>query len=235
MTMKKILLLLAGIFVFTFSGISQEGTTIDSTGKMMNEQIILDINWLSWMNYPSELNLKPTSGEFILSYLHPFLGKKKFFSMAMGLGLSTQNIKYDAYINHSVYNEPTFMLFNDSISFKTNKLTTVFVDVPLEFRLRTKNNIHQKNFKFTFGGRIGYLLKSYHKYSGDEYRFNTGTSTKFKEYNIPYLNKLHYGVFAKAYYGKLGLDINYSLSNLFEKKFTPEIVPFSIGLSLIFI
>ncbi|MCD6366321.1 MAG: hypothetical protein J7L46_02150 [Bacteroidales bacterium] len=233
--MKKILLLFAGIIVITFSGVSQNEASIDSTGKIMNEQIILDINWLSWMNYPSEINLKPTSAEFILSYLHPFFGKKKNFSIAAGLGLSTQNIKYDAYISSSVYDEPTFMLFNDSISFKTNKLTTVFVDIPFEFRLRTKNNIHQKNFKFTFGGRIGYLLKSYHKYAGDEYRFNTGTTTKFKEYNIPYLNKLHYGVFAKIFYGKFGLNVNYSLSTLFEKEFTPEIVPISMGLSMIFI
>ncbi len=233
--MKKIFLLLIGVAAFTFSGISQNEATIDSTGKMMNEQIILDINWLSWLNYPSEINLKPTSGEFILSYLHPIMGKKSNFSFAMGLGLSTQNIKYDAYISNSVYDEPTFILFNDSITFKKNKLTTVFIDVPLEFRLRTKNNIHRKNFKLTLGGRIGYLLKSYHKYVGDEYRFNTGTTTRFKEYNIPYLNKLHYSVFAKVYYGKLGLNVNYSLSKLFEKQFTPEIVPVSIGLSMIFI
>ncbi len=231
--MKKILLLLAGIVIITFSGISQN--QIDSTAKMMNEQIVLDINWLSWMNYPSNIKLKPTSAEFILSYLHPLFGKKKHFSMAAGLGLSSQNIKYNAYIS-SLNDKPIFITFNDSIKFNMNKLATVFVDVPLEFRLRTKNNIHQKNFKFTFGGKIGYMLKSYHKYSGDEYRcLNTGTTTKFKEYNIPYLNKLHYGVFAKVFYGKLGLNINYSLSTLFEKKFTPDIVPISVGLTMIFI
>lgn len=233
--MRKIFLLLICVTTFTFSGISQDEITIDSTGKMMNEQIVLDINWLSWLNYPSEINLKPTSSEFGLLYLHPLLGKKNHFSMAAGLGLSTQNIKYDAYVSNSVYDEPTFMLFDDSISFKTNKLTTVFVDIPIEFRLRTKNNVHKKNFKLSFGGRIGYLLKSYHKYAGDEYRFSTGTTTKFKEYNIPYLNKLHYGVFAKVFYGKFGINANYSLSNLFEKKFTPEIIPFSIGISMIFI
>ena len=233
--MKKIFLLLVGVSIFSFSGISQDEVSIDSTGKMMNEQIILDINWLSWVNYPSEINLKPTSSEFILSYLHPLFGKKNRFSMATGLALSTQNVKFDAYVSNSVYDEPTFMLFDDSVSYKTNKLTTVFVDIPIEFRLRTRNNIHQKNFKLSFGGRIGYLIKSYHKYAGDEYRFTTGTTTKFKEYNIPYLNKLHYGVFTKIFYGKFGMNVTYSLSTLFEKKFTPEIVPISIGVSMIFI
>lgn len=233
--MKKIFLLLAYISVFAFSGISQDEASVDSTRRMMNEQIIVDINWLSCMNYPDEINLKPTSSEFILSYLHPLFGKKNKFSMATGLALSAQNIKSDAYLVRSANDEPEFILFDDSISYKTNKLATVFVDIPIEFRLRTRNNIHQKNFKLSFGGKIGYLLKSYHKYAGDDYRFTSSTTTKFKEYRIPYLNKLHYGVFAKIFYGKLGVNVNYALSTLFEKKFTPEILPFSIGISMIFI
>jgi len=233
--MKQLFLSMVGISMFLCSGYTQTSILLDTDSKIMNEQIVVDINLLSWINYPGAVELKPTSSEFILSYLQPLYGKEKYFSGAIGLALSTQNIKYNAYISNSIYDEPTFMMFDDSITYKTNKLTTVFVDLPLEFRIRTKNNIHEKNFKLTVGGKIDYLLKSYHKYSGDEYRFNTGTTTKFKEYNIPYLNKLHYGVFAKMYYGKFGLDINYSLSTLFENKFTPEIIPFSVGISMIFI
>lgn len=233
--MKKIFLLLISIFAFSLSGISQDKKSIDSTGEMMNEQIVLDINWLSWINCPSEINLKPTSSEFTLSLLQPLFGKTNKFSMATGLALSTQNVKLNAYVGNNAYDKPAFILFNDTISYKTNKLATVFLDLPVEFRLRTRNNIHRKNFKLSIGGKIGYLIKSYHKYTGDDYRFATSTTTKFKEYRIPYLNKLHYGIFAKIFYGKLGVNVNYTLSTIFEKKFTSEIVPISIGVSMIFI
>ncbi len=233
--MKKFTVLIIGILLLSSVGFSQTEMTPDSTGKLVNEQIIVDINWLTWANYPSEITLKPTSSEFILSYLNPLFGKKSNFSMALGLGLSAQNVKYDAYISQSVNNQPTFQLFDDSISFKKNKLTTVYVDVPLEFRVRTNNNIHKKNFKLTIGAKIGYLLKSYHKYVGDEYRFENNESVRFKEYNVPFLNKIHYSAFAKIYYGKIGFNINYSLSKTFNEEFTPEFFPISVGVSMIFI
>jgi len=229
--MKKILLLFS-LALLPFYGSSQ--VTVDSTGKMKNEQIILNINWLSWINYPSNIDIKPTSSEFTFSYLYPLFGKKNHFSMAVGLGSSTQNIKYNAYIAE-INDKPTFFLFNDSIAYTKNKLTTVFIDIPIEFRLRTNNNVHLKNFKFSFGGKIGYLIKSYHKYSGDEYRFAMEKTVKFKEYKVPYLNKLHYGIFTKLFYGQFGLNVYYSLSDLFENNLTPEITPFSVGISMILI
>lgn len=233
--MKKFTVFIFGILLLRFVGFSQSEMTIDSTGKMMNEQIIIDINLMSWVNYPSEITVKPTSSEFSLSYMNLLFGKKSHFSMNMGLGISTQNVKFDAYISQSASNMPTFQLFDDSITYKKNKLTMVFVDVPLEFRVRTNNNIHMKNFKITFGGKIGYLIKSYHKYVGDEYRFDTDASVRFKEYKVPFLNKIHYSAFAKIFYGKFGFNVNYAFSKAFDTEFKPEFFPISVGISMIFI
>jgi hypothetical protein len=204
-----------------------------------NPTIIVNWNYNSWYNTPSEINISPLSMGVDIYKMFPVFGKESFFSFAIGSGISVQNIKSDIYLD---LNDGATILqkIPNELKYSSNKISTVFVDIPLEIRLRNRPHapkkggvIRKRNFRFALGFKIGYILQRYIKYDGQDYRnFNYGNYIKFKEYRIPNVLKYRYGVYFRGGYGKFALTAFYALSPFFEKNKSYTLYPFSIGLSI---
>lgn len=204
-----------------------------------NPTIIVNWNYNSWYNTPSEIEISPLSMGADIYKMFPILGKTKFISFAIGTGLSVQNIKSDTYVKLED-GASVFYKIPKELKYNSNKISTVFVDIPLEVRLRNRPHppkkggvIRKRNIRFALGFKVGYILQRYIKYDGNDYRsFNYGNYIKFKEYRTANILKYHYGVYIRGGYGKFALTAFYSLTPFFEEEKSYTLYPFSIGLSI---
>ena len=232
--MKKTVFIFIAIAFISSHGFSQEEDTSIVIKKMANDQFIIDLNYNTWLDAPGNVTTKPLSLGINIYLMKPLVGKKSNFSIAAGLSLGSQNVN-----NNSVpYDSAGVTYFNsdtiDNINYKKNKFTTIYVDVPVELRLRTNQNSKEKSFKISAGFKIGYLISSYTKYVGDDYRVSlSNDKVKFKEYRIKNILQYRYGVYARIGYGNFNLTGYYALTPLFEKNKEHEIIPVSVGISII--
>jgi hypothetical protein len=226
-------------FSYCLTAFSQEITISDSTNiadttKMPNDQIICNILSNTWLNTPDNMKLMPVSIGAEVYAMTPIIGKKSTFSIAIGFGVGANNIHNNS-LPYDSLEITYFSQIPGGYEYVKNKVTTAYVDIPLEFRFRTKPNLKKRNFKVSLGGKFGYLISNYMKYSGEDFRNASSKNVKFKEFNIDNITKIRYGAFLRIGYGKINAIVNYTLSPLFEKDKGPDVVPVSFGLSFTFL
>ncbi len=228
--MKKIIFT-AISFMFSMSivSVAQEEAVVDSV-KMPNDQIVINILSNTWLNAPSEITLMPVSVGAEAYAMTPLIGRNSSFSLAIGFGVGINNIHNNSLPFDSI-GITYFRQITGGYEYTKNKFSSTYVDIPIEIRFRTKPNIKKRNFKVSLGGKFGYMITNYIKYSGDDFRTLTKKSVKFKEYNFSNVLPYRYGVFLRVGYGKVNGIINYTLSSFFEKNKGPDVIPVSVGLS----
>ena len=98
-----------------------------------------------------------------------------------------------------------------------NKSLVTYIDLPVEFRIRTINKTIEDrmnfNFKLYLGFKAGVLVNDHTK--------NKDNLTTVKVYNLPY----RYGP-----YVRIGFVGYHSLTSIFEEN-SVNLTPFSIGLT----
>ena len=209
------------ITVFSLNLFAQEEDLKLSSRFGKPDRLIVDIYNDVWIGAPDTIDFKGYNPGASLSVVKDFPFGASNFSFAIGLGIGTHNMRYNAHI----YTNPvTFQnYFVNRVDTPTlHKMVLSFVDVPLEIRFRTKND---DVFRFAVGGKIGYNINNHIKHVDNQ--------VKEKTFNVPYLNKFRYGVTARVGYKMYNLFVYYGLSTLFEKTRGPEMAPLSIGISFI--
>ena len=178
------------------------------------------------------MQIKPQSLGFDAYYMMPVIGKNKILNLAIGGGVSVQNYKSNVKIN-SNNDTLSFIVINDSINYTKNKFNTVYFDIPIEFKIRTRPIVKRRSLKFIVGFKLGILIQSYEKYEGDDYmQLTSNDKVKYKVYKINQVLPYRYGSYFRIGYGKFNFTGFLSLSSLFNTKKSLETYPYSLGLSI---
>jgi hypothetical protein len=227
------------------------------------DRVIVDIFTDIWMNAPDDsvMSISAINRGANAYFMRDIPIGKSNFSFAIGAGISCHNLYSDAWpVRESVIDTntalgyvftqrtafqklPDFVGATD-VSYKNNKLTRVFIDVPIEFRFRTKND--GQKFKFALGIKAGYMLSSHTKYHGDDILYNYATTTtpaswiynseesvKIKSYKVPNLEVYRIAPTLRVGWGWVNITASYSLTHLFKKgKSDYDMYPISVGLSI---
>ncbi len=190
-----------------------------------HDRIIFEVNHTGWLNMPHNLKETATSGGVnILLYFDYPLGNSHF-SFAWGAGLSSHNIHGKinlVYQVDSLHQQTVFTSVEPRYTpYKINRIGFKVIEVPLEFRFRTRTPYQ---FKLMAGVKVGYVVQTFKKvFDADG---------KVKVFDIFGVNLLRYGVQLRMGWEQLHLSVFYALSEVFEKgKGSPGIIPFSIGLA----
>lgn len=203
-----------------------------------NPAIVVNWAYNSWIDIPENMSISPLSMGADIYGMYTLLGKNTFVSLAIGGGLSVQNIKSNAYYIDS--DTSYFQELPKALNYSTNKISTVFLDVPIELRLRSRPHtpdrsgvIRKRNFRSALGFKIGYNIQNYIKYKGEDYRsHNYANQNKFKEYKLDNILDYRFGVYARAGFGKFSVYGYYALSSYFKKNKGQVLIPYSIGISI---
>ncbi|MCX7696247.1 MAG: PorT family protein [Bacteroidales bacterium] len=221
--MKKLFLILSLFSLALFSQISEDEKEemerkFGGFGKAdrLHIQFFNDI----WMKLPDSGDYKTYNPGFN-TYI---LLEKKFgsspFSVAGGLGVSAHNFNFQAEMRKDSNDVVEFHPFAEKKD--KYKLVLSYVDIPVEFRYRSKG----KNvFRFYIGGKFGLMVGNHTKMIDE--------GLKIKSYNISNLLPFRYGLTMTVGYKLFNVFAFYSLSPLFEKNKGPQMYPISIGISII--
>ncbi len=251
----KYFILFIAFTLCTFSAFAQEATPKNNkanrTGKLIQEKagrpdipgdlmIEFGYNWVQ--DHPPGYSFKtPGSRTFNVYYLYEMNIGESSFSFHPGIGFGTEKYAFDKNItlgygmdslgNSEVQFVPLDSIYGAGTSFKKSQFNTNYIDIPLEFRWRSKKYDPRGSFKVTIGGKIGYLFDSKTKVKYDQ----NGETKKTKQKEKFELSSLRYGIYAKIGFGGFGAYYYYSFSDLFNKDKGPmgtTMYPMTFGLYL---
>jgi hypothetical protein len=227
-TMKRILIL---IIVTILTG-AVSGQVNESTIKKFN--IGVGVSTDIWQGLPQAVSARTINqGSQVFGMYNHRLGESVAY-LAAGIGIGVHNFYSNAVIEDAKADSIVLVAIPDNIDYKKSKITLAYVDIPVEFRIKT-----DKHFRLAFGFKAGYLINSHTKYKGNLYTFDNngnaiaGNNTVIKERDIKQLEDWRYGPTLRIGYKWINLTAYYQLSKVFQADKGPQIYPVSIGLSVI--
>lgn len=238
MIQKFLIALLMGSVAFVAN--AQDTLSVNSSGKSTEEvkkqinkakdRLVFDFTADILLNRPDSVEMKGLSRGFNVYFMYDLpLGKSRF-SIAPGLGIGTSNYYFRSSLSQDSIGT-TFTRISDDIDFKKSKIGLTYVDIPLEFRFRSKPNKKGSSWKLAAGFKAGLLIQNKWKYKGEDLS-NNGEQVKFKVFGDDNLNRFRYGATIRGGYGMLNAFVYYSLSDLFKDNKGPSLTPLSFGISI---
>lgn len=188
------------------------------------DKFIFEITHCGLLNMPKGVKNDWWSrgANLFLYFDYPF-GKSNF-SFAWGAGIASHNVSGNAnfiYKLDSLGNEQTIIEPRE-IPYRKNILGAKIVEVPVEFRFRTRR---ARSFKMTFGMKAGYTVQNFRKI------FDANGKAKY--FDVHNYNPLRYGVTFRIGYEQIYLCGFYSLSEIIKKgKGTGNVIPYTIGIGI---
>lgn len=156
-------------------------------------------------------------------------------SVAFGIGIGTSNI-YFKNMSVDIKSNTNTMPFNnlDTLNrFKKYKLTTAYLEVPVEFRFTARPEKENKSIKFAIGAKVGTLLNAHTKgknlQNKDGQNINAYT---LKETSKKFFNSTRMAVTARVGYGNFSLFGSYQINNMFKDAVAPETKLLQVGICL---
>ncbi len=239
--MKKILGVL--LIVLTSNAvIAQEDTKKDKPN--IPGTLLIDFGFSFLSNAPASMDTKFFGSKtFNLHYQYDIpIGDSKF-SLHPGVGVSIDKYSFDNDVTitrlvnpvDTTYNtsiEPLASLFPFASDFKKSKLTTTYLDIPLEVRFHTNPDDKSRSFKVGLGGRIGFRINSQSKIKYTE----DGNTIKVKNNQSFDMNTIRYGATARIGISWFNLFYYHNFSDLFQSGKGPTsdtaITNYTIGLTI---
>jgi hypothetical protein len=241
--MKKTLLLLLGIsgtmlaMAQTETKTKQDWSKIDISSRSA-DHFMIQFGGDSWSGRPDSVR----TGGFSRHFNFYFMVDKPFktnphFSVGLGAGIGTSNIFFNntkVDIRSNAAKLP-FTSVDGVDHFKKNKLTTIFLEAPVELRYFANPANPNKSWKAAIGVKVGTLLKAYTK---DKNLVNKngasiyGPSYVVKESSKKFINGTMLAVTGRVGYGIFSLDAGYQVTGVLKDGVGPSMHKFSIGVTI---
>ena len=245
--MKKVIIITASFLLFGLFAQAQTPTVnakdwskIDLTGRAA-DHLMFQFGTDIWTGKPDSVN---TGNGFSRHFNIYFMYDRPFksdphYSAAFGAGIGTSNVFFDDRTLVDVKSTANSLPFRklDSLSsrFSKSKVTTIYVQVPVELRYYTNPENPPKSMKYAAGLKIGSLLKSYTK--SKNYVNGAGNSVYGKSYIEKrsanrFISGTSIEVTGRVGYGMVSLDCGYMISGVLRDGFGPVINKFSAGITI---
>ena len=247
--MKKFLLPVVLVTVTTGLFAQTDTDTLD-LDEIVNEvnvaspdrdRFVFNVHWDGWLGAADSIDVGALSRGVGIHFFYDIpLDAAKQFSFAAGVGWNNSNYYTKALFVNDTLGNTQVVPFNESQTVTRSKIVLNYVEVPVEFRFRTKPNTKGNSFKVAVGFKGGYQFANHTKYVGDDYILNENnqiifvdgeSEIKFKRYRFDNLSALQYGPTFRIGYGNVNLEAYYGLGNIFQDGQGPTGNPLQIGVS----
>ncbi|HET9055552.1 MAG TPA: outer membrane beta-barrel protein [Chitinophagaceae bacterium] len=236
--MKKIVLGFLLLNLFLQAGAQEvpvkkkkkDWSKIDFSSK---DHLMIQYGSFRWLQKPDSLNTGGFSRSFNMYFLFdfPFKTNPKF-SVGLGVGIGSDNLFFK---NTAIdLKNRTQILFNkDSVnSYKKYKLTTAYLEAPVELRYTNDPENVNKSFKVALGVKVGTMINAHTKAKVTRDANNEGGYTiKITDRN--HFNSLRLAATARIGYGVFSLFGSYQINQLIKDGAGPvDVRPLTIGVTI---
>lgn len=217
------------VLTFSFHGTSQVRNWFriyadEEAAPARFDHISFNLNYNSWQHSIVGLQTKPVSLGFDFGiYKDLPLSKSGKVSFAYALNYNLTTVHHNGNITYLTDSGSTNLfttIKQSNTNFNINKLTTHYLELPVEFRFR---KIKDPKIRLYLGFKGGVLL--------GVHTTRTTSETKYKQYRIKNINQFRYGPTVKIGVGKINLYGFYSMSPLFNDGKGDLVNQYTIGLS----
>jgi len=235
--MKKLLLIVfafSAVFAATAQEKKKKGGFVTRTGDHLMLQLTND----HWIGAPDSIKSRMKGlarGANVYVMLDQrFKGSPKW-SVAFGLGVGTSNIYFKNMTVDLKSKTNTLPFRNvDSVDhFKKYKLTTAFLELPVELRYTFDPENESKSIKAAIGFKVGTVLNVHTK--GKTLLDKNGATVNSytaKETAKGFFNGTRLAATARVGYGNFSIFASYQLNNILKDGVGPDMKLFQIGLNL---
>lgn len=187
------------------------------------DRFIFDIYYSGAYSPQNITNRSAVNLGFSTNFMNEFaLNKKNTVSIGTGIGLSTSKVNLSS--NLLLGYDNSIICFPSTTSdYKKNSLNGFNVNVPVEFRFKTKGWSH---YKIHVGGRLGYQFRLREKYFYEDSDRNYRTSLKSAAEQFTY--SIHTRIGIRNY----SIYVSYNLNPLFKHSESPKMNWFQLGCSI---
>lgn len=160
-----------------------------------------------------------------VSYQFPInlFGDNSGFTLNPGLGIGSDKIQFsnneNLFKNVDLGAESAELMdvtdvYGENISIKRNNFTANYFEIPIDFRYHLNKTNYSKSFRFSIGGKVGYLYEAHTKVKYES--ADTG-KRKVKDSQNFGLEKFRYAITVKA--GSPGFYVwgNFYLNDVWQK------------------
>jgi hypothetical protein len=202
-----------------------------------SDHLMIQYGYDKWAGAPDSIRLKGSSRHFNVYFLFdkPFKTSPKL-SVAYGLGIGSSSMFFNGMYVDIKANSATlpFRRVDTLDHFKKYKLTTIYVEAPVELRFSSNPSEPNSSFKFALGAKVGTMLKAFTK--GKDLQNKNGASLYGNRYIVKesekkYFNGTKLAVTGRIGYGIFSLHADYQVTPLLKENVGPEIRPWAIGLT----
>jgi len=242
--MKKIILsaisiLFLGYFAQAQTTKSVGDTKIDLTGRA-SDHLMIQFGSDALLGRPDSVKTSGFSRHFNMYFMYdkPFK-KNQHFSVAFGAGIGTSNIFFDDHTYVNLKTSANFLPFQhlDSAAnhFEKQKITTIYLQAPVELRYYSNPAHPGKSWKLAAGIKIGELLKAYTKsknYVTASGASIYGTTYIEKQQDTRFFNSTDVTLTGRVGYGIVSFDMGYTPTAYLRDGFGAVMNKLSFGLTI---
>jgi hypothetical protein len=203
-----------------------------------NDHFMMQFGYDMWPSVPDSINTSGFSRHFNMYIMLDLPFKTSpHFSVGIGAGVGTSNIFFtDTYVNlKSLTRTLPFTNVAKEDHFDKFKLSTGYIEAPLELRYSGNPVQPDKGFKMSLGLKGGLLITAHTK--GKNYIDSSGHSLYDKNYIMKesdrrFINSSRFALTGRVGYGHISVDASYQVTEFLKTGTGPAIHPVSIGLTL---
>ncbi len=205
--------------------------------KFSKDRFAIDLLGTNWIYNKNDagfngMQTKWWSRGINIYFYYDFRIKKSRFSIAPGIGYSASNI----YSRHGMVEDSLGTHFDkltninpavNEASYKVNKLTLQYLDIPVEFRIKTNPDKLDQVWKFAVGFKAGIRVDAHTKIKtkiGSEVKVNV-------ERRFPDFNLFRFGPTLRIGYSSFNITAYYGVLGVFKKDRGPKANEFTVGIS----
>ncbi len=198
--------------------------------KFSKDRFAIDLIGSNWIYNKNDagfagLQTKWYSRGINIYFYYDFRIKHSRFSIAPGIGYSCSNI----YHRHQQVVDSAgihFTPLTDASTYKVNKISLQYLDIPVEFRIKTNPDKLDNCWKFAIGFKAGIRVDAHTKQKIKDTNTKVYVERRFPDYNL-----FRMGPMIRIGYASFNLTAYYGILGVFKKDRGPKANEFSVGIS----
>jgi hypothetical protein len=241
--MKKVILTAITILFLGYFAQAQTtsntDTKIDLTGRP-SDHLMIQFGSDALMSRPDSVKTSGFSRHFNVYFMYdkPFK-KNQHYSVAFGAGIGTSNIFFDdhTYVNLKTNGSTLPFQHLDSAAnhFAKQKITTIYLQAPVELRYYSDPAHPGKSWKAAAGIKIGQILKAYTK--AKNYETASGASIYGKTFiekqeDTRFFNSTDITLTGRVGYGIVSFDMGYNPTGFLRDGYGAVMNKVSFGITI---